>query len=248
MGGRLRIILDGAHSGADNMARDAALLQEHRPGDAPVLRLYRWRPWAVSCGYHQGPEGFDAAAIAAAGYGLVRRPTGGRAILHAEELTYAVVGASPSPLFGDTLHDTYLRINEALLLFLRDLGLPADVSGGESRADARGLVCFKSAGRHEINVRGRKLVGSAQRRRGDAFLQHGSILAGPAHLELARFLKPAPGQPAPDRAQLALVTTDLGQLLGAPLDDAGQERLLPRLADAFCRAWGLTPDFVPVRQ
>ncbi len=247
MGGTLRIILDGARSGADNMARDAALLQEHRPGEAPVLRLYRWRPWAVSYGYHQGPDGFAAAAIAAAGYGLVRRPTGGRAILHAEELTYAVVGASPSPLFGDTLHDTYLRINEALLLFLRDLGLPADVSGGESRADARGLVCFKSAGRHEINVRGRKLVGSAQRRRGDVFLQHGSILAGPAHLELARFLRPAPGQPAPDRAQLALVTTDLGQLLGAPLDDAGQEQLLPRLADAFCRAWGLTPDFVPVR-
>ncbi|MBM4131427.1 hypothetical protein FJ250_10460 [bacterium] len=245
MGGTLRVILDGARSGADNMARDAALLQEQRPGDPPVLRLYRWRPWAVSCGYHQGEAAFDADAIAAAENGLVRRPTGGRAILHAEELTYAVVGASPSPLFGDTLHDTYLRINEALLLFLRDLGLPADVSGGESRADARGQVCFKSAGRHEINVRGRKLVGSAQRRRGDVFLQHGSILAGPAHLELPRFLRPAPGQPAPDRAQLALVTTDLGQLLGAPLDDAGGERLLPRLADAFCRAWGLTPDMVP---
>lgn len=239
MGGRLRIILDGARSGAENMARDAALLEEHRPGDLPVLRLYRWRPWAVSCGYHQGADAFDAEAIAAAGYGLVRRPTGGRAILHAEELTYAVVGASPSPLFGDTLHDTYMRINEALLLFLRDLGLPADVSGGESRADARGQVCFKSAGRHEINVRGRKLVGSAQRRRGEAFLQHGSILAGPAHLELPRFLRPVPGQAAPDRAQLAQVTTDLGQLLGASLDDDGQERLLPRLADAFCRAWGL---------
>ncbi len=239
MGGTLRIILDGARSGADNMARDAALLEEHRPGDPPVLRLYRWRPWAVSCGYHQGTDAFDAGAIAAAGYGLVRRPTGGRAILHADELTYAVVGASPSPLFGDTLHDTYMRINEALLLFLQDLGLPADVSGGESRAEARGQVCFKSAGRHEINVRGRKLVGSAQRRRGGAFLQHGSILAGPAHLELPRFLRPVPGQRAPDSAQLALVTTDLGQLLGAPLDDDGQERLLPRLADAFCRAWGL---------
>lgn len=239
MGGRLRVILDGACTGAENMARDAALLDEHRPGDLPVLRLYRWRPYAVSYGYHQSPEGFDAAAIAAAGHGLVRRPTGGRAILHAEELTYAVVGTSPSELFGASLHATYTRINEALLLFLRDLGLPADVSGGESRADARGLVCFKSAGRHEINVRGRKLVGSAQRRRGDVFLQHGSILAGPAHLDLPRFLRPAPGQPAPDRAALALVTTDLGQLLGAPLDDEGQERLLPRLADAFCRAWGL---------
>lgn len=241
MAGKLRILMDGARDGAWNMARDAALLAEHRPGDPPVLRLYRWSPPAVSYGYHQSLDGFDAAAIAAAGYGLVRRPTGGRAILHADELTYAVVGASPSPLFGDTLHATYTRINDALLLFLRDLGLDADVSGGESRDDARGLVCFKSAGRHEINVRGRKLVGSAQRRHGESFLQHGSILAGPAHLALSRFLRPAPGQPAPDAAALALVTTDLGRLLGAPLDDEGQERLLPRLADAFCRAWGLDP-------
>ncbi len=240
MAGTLRILIDGAGDGATNMARDAALLDEHRPGDPPVLRLYRWRPFAVSYGWHQSPDGFDAAAVAAAGYGLVRRPTGGRAILHADELTYAVVGTSPSDLFGATLHGTYLRINEALLLFLRDLGLPADVSGGESRGDARGLVCFKSAGRHEINVRGRKLVGSAQRRRGDVFLQHGSILAGPAHLELTRFLRPAPGQPAPDRAALALATTDLGQLLGAPLDDEGHSLLLPRLSDAFCRAWGLS--------
>lgn len=242
MAGKLRILIEGAADGATNMARDAALLDEHRPGDPPVLRLYRWRPFAVSYGYHQSLEGFEVAAIAAAGYGLVRRPTGGRAILHADELTYAVVGTSPSELFGTTLHQTYTRINEALVLFLRDLGLPADVSGGESRDDARGMVCFKSAGRHEINVRGRKLVGSAQRRRGDVFLQHGSILAGPAHLELPRFLSPDPRRPAPDRATLAMVTTDLGQLLGAPLDDEGQSQLLPRLADAFCRAWGLDTD------
>lgn len=239
MAGKLRILIEGAADGATNMARDAALLDEHRPGDPPVLRLYRWRPFAVSYGYHQSLEGFDAEAIAAAGYGLVRRPTGGRAILHADELTYAVVGTSPSELFGTTLHQTYTRINEALVLFLRDLGLPADVSGGESRDDARGMVCFKSAGRHEINVRGRKLVGSAQRRRGDVFLQHGSILAGPAHLELPRFLHPDARRPAPDRATLARVTTDLGRLLGAPLDDEDQSQLLPRLADAFCRAWGL---------
>lgn len=242
MAGSLRIIVDGACGGAANMARDAALLDEHRPGDPPVLRLYRWRPPAISYGYHQSVEVFDAAAIAAAGFGLVRRPTGGRAILHADELTYAVVGTSPSPLFGETLHATYTRINEALLLFLRDLGLAADVSGGESREDARGMVCFKSAGRHEIHVQGRKLVGSAQRRHGGVFLQHGSILAGPAHLELSRFLRPGTDRPAPDRAQLSLVTTDLGQLLGVRLDDDGQERLLPRLADAFCRAWGLEAD------
>ncbi|MHB8079237.1 MAG: lipoyl protein ligase domain-containing protein, partial [Candidatus Krumholzibacteriia bacterium] len=116
----LRIFDDGPLPGAVNMRRDAALLAARRAGEPPVLRLYRWAPPAVSYGYHQSEADFDAAAIAARGFGLVRRPTGGRAILHAEELTYAVVGDSPGPLFGGTLHETYAAINAALLRFLRD--------------------------------------------------------------------------------------------------------------------------------
>jgi len=119
---------------------------------------------------------FDETAIRAAGYDLVRRPTGGRAILHADELTYAVIGSSPGPVFGATLHETYMKINRALLAFLADLGVVADISTGESREEARGLVCFRSAGRHEVSVAGRKIIGSAQRRTGGNFLQHGSIL------------------------------------------------------------------------
>ena len=146
----------------------------------------------------------------------MRRPTGGRAILHAEELTYAVVGASPGPLFGDSLHAAYQVINGALLAFLAGLGYRAEISAGEAREEARGLVCFKSAGRYEISVGGRKLIGSAQRRTGGCFLQHGSILAGPEHLELLRFLRPgAPGADLPPEL-LAMATTDLGQLRGRP--------------------------------
>ena len=134
---RLRIFDDGPRPGAVNMQRDAALLAAQGPGDPPVLRLYRWSPPAVSLGHHQRVGAFDAAAIAARGYGLVRRPTGGRAILHADELTYAVVGASPCPLFGASLHETYATINRALVRFLTELGLRPDVSAGESRAEAR---------------------------------------------------------------------------------------------------------------
>jgi lipoate-protein ligase A len=210
---KLQVYFDGGQSGAWNMARDAELLAAHQPGDDPILRLYRWEPAAVTIGYNQQFADFAQDAIAAEGYDLVRRPTGGRAILHADELTYAVVGSSPSPLFGDSLHATYMKINEALLAFLLKLSLNADISDGESRENARGLVCFRSAGKHELTVGGQKIIGSAQRRTGGVFLQHGSILAGPRHLGLPALLG-GRARTAEDARALASVTTDLGRLLG----------------------------------
>ncbi len=234
MAGKLRIIHDGAHPGAVNMQRDSALLDAHRPGDDPVLRVYRWQPAAVTYGYNQNPDDFDPQAVADAGFGLVRRPTGGRAILHADELTYCVVGTSPGPLFGDSLHACYMKINQALLAFLRDLGYEAEISGGESREEMRGALCFKSAGQHEIRVGGRKLVGSAQRRKDGTFLQHGSILAGPTHLRLTEFVRPRPDRrPVPPEV-LARVTTDLGQLQGGSVSGEELDAMGETLARAFC--------------
>jgi hypothetical protein len=113
--GILRVYYDGASTGAVNMARDASFLSDHRAGDDPILRVYRWEPAAVTIGYNQNFSDFDADALETAGFDLVRRPTGGRAILHADELTYAVIGSSPGPVFGTSLHESYLKINEALL-------------------------------------------------------------------------------------------------------------------------------------
>jgi lipoate-protein ligase A len=232
----------GPRPGAFNMAEDARLLAEHRPADATVLRLYRWRPPAVSYGYNQRAEDFDRLALAARGLDLVQRPTGGRAILHAEELTYAVVGSSPSALFGHTLHDTYATINQALLLFLARLEIAAEISSGESRQAQRHPLCFQSAGHHEIRVSGRKLVGSAQRRTGGVFLQHGSILAGPAHAELVEVVRTSRRRvPVTTRAQLLAATTDLSQLLGHPLAETDYLELARRLAEACAEAWGLVP-------
>jgi lipoate-protein ligase A len=231
---KLRVIHDGAHPGAVNMSRDTGLLEEHRPGDDPVLRIYRWEPAAVTTGYNQGPDGFDAEAVRA-GFGLVRRPTGGRAILHADELTYCIVGTSPGPLFGDSLHRCYMKINEALLDFLASLGVEAEISAGESREEARGMLCFKSAGQHEIRVGGRKLIGSAQRRTGGVFLQHGSILAGPGHLRLPGFVLHQAGVPSVPPEVLARVTTDLAQVLGRPLDGGDLDELGHQLAASFSR-------------
>lgn len=236
---RLRVCFDGALSGPANMATDLRLLDEHRPGDPPLLRLYRWEPAAVSIGYNQDLNAFDQQAIAAVGVDLVRRPTGGRAILHADELTYAVVGTSPGPLFGDSLNSSYQRINEALLTFLAELGIEADVSAGESKDAARRLVCFHSAGKHEIKVQGRKLVGSAQRRLRGVFLQHGSLLTGPRHLDLVRFLQSGTADNETDQTELAAVTTDLSRLLGREIGQGDLDRLAWRLAATFGRVFDL---------
>ncbi len=237
---RLRVVRDGALPGAENMRRDAELLAACRPGDDPVLRIYRWSPPAVSIGWHQKISDFDADACKARGWDLVRRPTGGRAILHCDEITYAVVAPSPSPIFGSTLNDAYAAINRALLLFLTRLGVTPDVSGGEPLSEARGLVCFKSAGRHEILIRGRKIVGSAQRRTAGAFLQHGSILTGPGHAGLVEVLGSTSRAPQSREALLA-ATTDLGRELGRPLEEAVMEALAGELATAFTVALRLAP-------
>jgi lipoate---protein ligase len=230
---QLRIFHDGALTGEENMARDAEFLASHKPGDAPILRLYRWLPAAITIGYNQSFDDFEKAAVSAEGYDLVRRPTGGRAILHADEITYAIIASSPGDLFGDTLHATYMKINEALLLFLKNIGINAEISGGESRAEAGSLVCFKSAGHHEIRVAGRKIIGSAQRRTGGVFLQHGSILAGPRHLDLPHFLKAGARGNDIKPEELALVTTDLQQELGRRLSGNDLDEMMKPLAEAF---------------
>jgi lipoate-protein ligase A len=137
-----------------------------------------------------------------------------------------------------------MTVNRALVAFLRELGVPAEISAGETREEARGNLCFKSAGRHEISVAGRKLVGSAQRRTRGCFLQHGSILTGPGHLDLPRYLRGgAPAAEVPP-AGLAAATTDLSQVLGRDLDVAALEGLADVLVRCFAEALDLEPHVV----
>ncbi len=239
--GVLRVFRDGAHDGAWNMAQDAELLAAHHPDDDPILRIYRWSPPCVTIGYNQNLAAFADQPVKAAGYGLERRPTGGRAILHANELTYAVVGTSPGALFGSSLHEAYMVINQALLAFLVELGISADVSGGESRSAARGLVCFHSAGRYEIRTGGRKIIGSAQRRMRGVFLQHGSILAGPEHRQLVHFLDLDAAGREQELKALEDGTTDLGALLGRSWGTETLAELEPLLVESFAKALVLNP-------
>ncbi len=178
-----RLLADAASDAAWNMAVDEALLEAYALGsasDRPTLRLYGWSPPALSLGRKQPARGaHDPAFLRREGIELVRRPTGGRAVLHEHERTYAVAGRLGGEPFPGGVLDTYRRIAAAIVAGLRELGIDAaDAGASRGRAvPATGPpVCFDAPGAHEITVRGRKLVGSAQVRRRGAFLQHGSIL------------------------------------------------------------------------
>jgi len=165
------------------MAVDHALLESVQRDRAPTLRLYRWQPACLSFGRNQPARGFyDAATAARLGIDIVRRPTGGLAVLHDRELTYSFV--APASLLGGP-RSTYLAVNRALVAGLRRIGVPAEVSGGAERSSFGSVgPCFAEPAAGEVVVAGRKLVGSAQRCEQHTILQHGSILLDGTQAEI----------------------------------------------------------------
>jgi len=162
------LIVDAVgRSGEYNMAMDKALLEEVVRGGGAYLRFYRWDPPTLSLGRNQPNTFYDVPTV--------RRPTGGQAVWHEHELTYAVV--APIALFG-SLRKAYCAIHTRLARALRALGVEAVLAPAHPpiRPSAHPASCFAASVGGEIVVNGRKLVGSAQVRRRDAFLQHGSIL------------------------------------------------------------------------
>jgi lipoate-protein ligase A len=185
---KLQIRQDPPHEGVALMAEDVALLEQAERGELePTLRFYEWSQPTVSLGFHQPEQVLDAERLRAARMPWVRRPTGGAAVLHSEELTYAIV----IPDVAGASARVQELVSRAIALGLRDVGVEAD-------ADSRGepLIalpnrssCFVRTSRWEVTARGRKIVGSAQRRLTRAILQHGSILTGDDHLRITDFLR-----------------------------------------------------------
>lgn len=158
------------------MAVDEAIFISYLEGKSPpTLRFYGWSPPAVSIGYFQSIEReINIERLKLKGYGLVRRNTGGRAVLHDRELTYSIVAGTKEGL-PDNLMESYLYISKAFVYAFQDLGVKAEINQGADKYATSG-ACFESPSWYEITVDGRKLVGSAQLRQKTAFLQHGSIL------------------------------------------------------------------------
>jgi lipoyl(octanoyl) transferase len=180
-----RLLYDPPMLGADNMATDDAILQSVIAGKSlPTLRFYSWSPPCLSLGYGQKETDVDFARLQARGWEVVRRPTGGRAILHTDELTYSVTLPADHPLAKMEIVESYRRISEALMKGLERIGAQphSERASKESLRNA-GAVCFEIPSHYEITVDGRKLIGSAQTRRRGGVLQHGSL---PLEGDLAR--------------------------------------------------------------
>jgi lipoate-protein ligase A len=167
--------IDGTpRPGWTNMSIDLALLDRAEQQGESWLRLYRWKPGCLSFGRHEpASTRYDTERIRELGLDTVRRPTGGRAVWHEHELTYAV--ACPSERFG-SLRGAYLEIHTLLVETLRGWGIEASLAPRMPTPALDAGACFSQSAGGEVLVRGRKVVGSAQRRRGRALLQHGSIL------------------------------------------------------------------------
>jgi lipoate-protein ligase A len=184
-----RLIRSDFSNGSENMAVDEALLEAVARGlSGPVLRLYRWAPPTVTLGYSQrGAEVVNLAACRDLGLAVVRRCTGGRAVLHDREVTYAVISPERSGIFPGGILENYKVIAGVLRRTLEAFGLAAEMAAGRSRGAGGGGVrqsaCFTAPSSYELVCRGCKVTGSAQKRHGNAFLQHGSI---PVDMDLER--------------------------------------------------------------
>ena len=161
------------------MAVDEAIFESCLShASSPTLRLYAWQPACLSLGFSQPFSDVNTQAVKDRGWQIVRRPTGGRAILHIDELTYSVCGLQEDPVLSGTLMESYSKLAQAIQYALMLLGISATADEKyvlPNGINPKGAVCFETPSNYEITADGRKMVGSAQARRKDGLLQHGSF-------------------------------------------------------------------------
>lgn len=190
-----QFINTGMNTGEFNMKYDVDLTQQLVRGEIPqTVRVYGWKPWAVSLGYNQSELDIDQKKCREYGFDIVRRPTGGRAILHANEITYSVVMFAG----GKGITDVYSSISKALVNGLQSICTRVGYETSQPNfrqlyRQQESIPCFSSSARYEVQIDGKKLVGSAQRRFStpngeEVVLQHGSILLGSEHKLLSEIL------------------------------------------------------------
>jgi lipoate-protein ligase A len=203
------------------MAIDEVLATKSVPHDKrAIFRVYRWQPYAISLGYNQDPNDLALEKCKQDNIDIVRRPTGGRAVLHAEEITYSIIIPKESEFYSADVLSTYNRINQGILKGLHLIGVKAELV--ERLADEKEksstykdkIPCFSKSAKFEIAYQGKKLVGSAQRRYENSILQHGSILVGTFHLRLADYIATLKGSRVEKfRQALTEKTISISQIL-----------------------------------
>lgn len=208
-----RLIHSAPADGATNMALDEAILRAVAAGLAPsTIRLYSWEPACLSLGRAQPAADVDLAALHDSGFDLVRRPTGGRAILHVDELTYSIVAPQRDSRVAGTIVESYRRLSAGLARGLELLGIERIAADRPAAHRSTGPVCFETPSDYEITVAGRKLVGSAQMRARGMVLQHGAV---PLYGDIARICQLLVAHPDPARVRGRAATVQ--EVLGRPV-------------------------------
>lgn len=236
---RWRIIKSGKMDPAENMATDEAIFEGIIVGKSdPTIRFYSWNPPSVSCGYNQDAEKeVDFELLDKFGFGFVRRPTGGRLVLHYDEITYAVIAPIRGILKG-TITDSYSEISKALANGLDILGINIEFEKGSLSSDYQrrsSNPCFSSSSRFELTCYGKKIVGSAQVRKKNVLLQHGSILLEHDQSKIAHII---PNLTLIQKRKLAFhlsqKTTAVNQILEKPVSF---EKAVNTLIKGFEKTW-----------
>ena len=217
-----RFINTGFNAGQYNMDFDMDLVNGF-VSSSPILRVYRWKPYCISIGANQDYDSIDTKKIELDCLDIVKRPTGGRAILHAEELTYSVVYPvsgvnSPKQIY----HEINLALKNGLKYYsslLEDIELEHSQPHFPSYyKDAKSNLCFAVSARNELNFQGKKVVGSAQRKIGNVILQHGSILCGSYHKNIVDYLNLPSDKIEEIKIEIDNTTTELETILGKKIN------------------------------
>ncbi len=231
-----RLLNTGVLSGALNMAIDRAILQLHALGlSPPTLRFYQWQPPAISIGYFQKPEAINLSLCSSLGIDVVRRPTGGRAVLHQNELTYSLIAGLKEGI-PSSLPEAYGLICQGLLAGFRMIGIEAQM-GQEKQTGTPPDICFLRSSISDIVCQGKKFVGSAQMWSGSSLLQHGSILLEPQKETWANLMKRNPDSQEKIHAELGNRTTSLMDLLGYRVET---DRIMDAIIEGLASFLGVT--------
>jgi lipoate-protein ligase A len=229
-----RLLKDAPARGAWNMAVDEAILESVGRGDAPAaLRLYAWEPACLSLGVAQPFSDVNAEALASNGWEVVRRQTGGKAILHTDELTYAVIAPQDEPRVGGDILESYQRLSTALVAALELLSVPIAVHESRSLQAHKNSnpICF------EIVMDGKKLIGSAQARRHGGVLQHGTL---PLYGEITRITEALAFNSSEERASAAQrLNASATTVENALQREISWEQAAGAFADAFAKTLNL---------
>ncbi len=233
-----RLLNTGFHNGAYNMQFDIQLVESINSDEA-YLRFYRWKPYCISLGKHQNINDINSALARKDGIDIVKRPTGGRAILHSEELTYSIVLPNSAELSNEEIYNlTSAALAKGLSFFdpvfskVEKENLQPDFKSLYGKQES--VLCFSSTARYEIKYEGKKLIGSAQRRMANGLLQHGSILVGTHHRNIVKYLS------VPDEDKLKILkeitekTTEISTILNSEIDF---DNLTEALIRGFTEVW-----------